>query len=257
MAKAFEIAAEIVAADEYGGSSGDMLTPRDFGELRVKQWGKFARKHGLVYRDHPAPADVAADQRLVAMFTELRNLGYPLTHVSGLMEGSWQGCAFTSFHTYDATEEGRLRPYRFACVRLSRPYPDLVHDKGLSGTSRDKEAWYPALETYQVLDGPTPAKKERKRGLLARTPVGRAVAAAADGLFGPVTPKLRTASAEYGAAFVARASQPYEPHAFRYDWAVRGPWLVFHHYDGERGLVDNGGRAAFLNAFPLVKRLVD
>lgn len=107
-----------------------------------------------------------------------------------------------------------------------------------------------------MLDGPTPAKK-RKRGLLARTPVGQAVAAVAGGLFGPITPKPHTASPEYGAAFIARASQPYDSHVFRYNWAVRGPWLVFYHYDGDQGLIDNGKRTAFLDALPLVRRLVD
>lgn len=93
-----------------------------------------------MYQNHPTPDDIAVDQRLTAMFTEFRNLCYPLTHVSGLIEGSWRGCAFTSFHTYDATEEGKLRPYRFVCARLSRTYPDLVHDKFLRGNSRSTDA---------------------------------------------------------------------------------------------------------------------
>ena len=250
-----DVAAGAVDGFDSGYLSTDSsLTERDFGRLRVKQWGKFARKHGLGYIENPTPADYAAHSSLFESLEELRSLGCRFEEASGLLQGSWQGCAIAGYHTNVPVERERVGPTRVIATRLPRSYPDLVWDRNLLGANPGAQAlaWYPNRSEYEVFTAP-PKPSVKKPGLLARTPVGKAIGEFFEG----APPRFSTTSPEFADRFVAACYRQFDERALKYTWFVRGNWLVFRHGEGDSGMIDHGKRAQFLDAVPLVKRLVD
>lgn len=252
LSKAFEIALDVISADGYGTADIE-IEERHFGDLRIKQWGKFARKQGLDYRDQLDPQAVGNDAALVAMFEELRTFGLPLNAVGGLMRGRWHDCDLVSFHTYSVGERGNIGGYRMACAPLARRSAAFVFDKGMQyEPSGGHDHWYAALSQYSGVAGPKPPSS-KKPGLLARTPVGKKLG----DIFAPLPPKIWTDAPDSAERFFASAYRQYDERAFKYDWAVTGSWLVVHHFDGQTGLMANGKASAFLDTVTLLKRLVE
>jgi hypothetical protein len=242
-----------------GYSTGDSpevkASPQTVAGIRIKEWGKFARKRGLAYREALPIAEVLADPRLSAFFEEMRQMHLPVHGAAGLLEAVWQGVPFVSFAAYSVDEAETVRPFRLVCAALSRTYPDLVHDRRLAYAPQERRHWYPGHESYQHVEGPKPPPKKpgREPGLLGRTAVGREFRRAVDAFTNPV-PRLHTASEDYAAQV---ASRPHERIAFERDWLVRGRWLVLFEEEHLRGYGARDKTGEFLDALPAIKRLVE
>lgn len=230
-------------------------SPQTVAGIRIKEWGKFARKQGLPYRQALPIDEILADSRLSAFFEEMRQAHLPVHGAAGLMEAVWQGVPFVSFAAYSVDETGTVRPYRLVCTPLSQVYPDLVHDRRLAYAPEERGHWYPDRESYEQVDGPKPPPKrpERAPGLLGRTAVGREFRRAVDAFTNPV-PKLHTASRGYAAQV---ASRPHAREAFERDWLVRGRWLAMFEEEHIRGYGARDKTGEFLDALPHIRFLVD
>lgn len=230
-------------------------SPQTVAGIRIREWGKFARKQGLPYRQAIPIAEILADPRLSAFFEEMRRSHLPVHGAAGLMEAAWRGVPFVSFAAYSVDETETVRPFRLVCAALSRAYPDLVHDRRLAYAPQERRHWYPGHESYELVEGPKPPPKRpsREPGLLGRTAVGREFRRAVDAFTNPV-PKVHTASKEYAAQV---ASRPHESAAFERDWLVRGRWVVLFEEEHIRGYGARDKTDEFLDALPAVKRLVD
>jgi hypothetical protein len=260
LARALLTAADLAilaTTDSYAASEDDgpKLTATQVADHGVAHWGKFARKRGLAYRKELPVAEILADPRLASFFEELRQLHFPILGPAGLLETTWQGVQFTSFTAYSVSGDS-IEPFRLICTPLTRTYPDLVRDQRMQVYPDHRRHMYPNYDHYELVDGPVPPprKPEREPGLLGRTPVGQEVRKAVKELFGPRPPKLHTNSREYAAAI---ASRPYEGDAFKFDWAVRGRWLVMYQEEHIRAFGAPDKTPEMLDAFVSVKRLVD
>lgn len=232
------------------------LTVADFAKLRVKQWGKFARKQGFAYREGAEDAPLPGEARVTAMLRELQDAGFPMLGVAGLLEGDRDGRPVLGFASFEDQGEGRLGAYRFLCAPLPRAYPELTFDRALNGSPSYLPVWHKRIGECQVFKAPRPPKAE-PGGLLARSTLGRAVSGRLDDLLGSSGPTLHTRDLALAERFIDRAYRAYDPRVFQFPWTVRGSWLVSYHHDGQSGLTDDGRRARFLDAVPAVARLLD
>lgn len=252
-----ELVLGLLGASQGGFLGTDSsLTVADFARLRVKQWGKFARKQGLAYREGPEDAPLPGEARIAAMLRELQGSGFPMLGVAGLLDGIRDGRPVLGFASFEDQGEGRLGAYRFLCTPLPRAFPELTFDRSLNGSPSYRPVWQARIGECQVFKAP-PAPKAEPAGLLARSPLGRAVSGKLDDLLGSSGPWLHTADIALAERFIDRAYRSYDPRVFQFPWTVRGSWLVSYHQDGQSGLIDDGKRARFLDALPAVARLLD
>ncbi|MDA1363031.1 hypothetical protein O1R50_25685 [Glycomyces luteolus] len=245
-----------VTGDYSSDDSPDVkASPQTVAGIRIKEWGKFARKQARPYRETLPIAEILADPRLSAFFEEMRQLHVPVHGAAGLLEAEWQGVPFISFAAYSVDETETVRPFRLVCAALSRDYPDLVHDRRLDYAPQERRHWYPGHESYERVEGPKPPPNQpgREPGLLGRTKVGREFRRAVEAFTNPV-PRLHAASKDYASQV---SSRPYEPAAFERDWLVRGRWLVLFEEEHIRGYGARDKTGEFLDTLPAIKRLVD
>lgn len=247
--RAADIAAFVLDAAFDGSGLDSQPTNRDFGELRARQWGKFAAKHGLAYSERPVRDEITADPETVAVFEDLREAGFPLNEVVGLLKGAWRGVDLLGFQTYEPIGEGRVQTYRIVCAPLGRDLPDLVHDRGFGGSGHARSAWFARRGGYEAVSVPPP--RAPGTGLLARSPVGKAL----DAVFGPVPPTVHTSSREFAERFFEAAYRDFDKRVFKRAWAVLGRRLVCVEAEGDTGMIAHGRRAEFLDDVVLVRRL--
>ncbi|WP_030144255.1 hypothetical protein [Glycomyces sp. NRRL B-16210] len=247
--RAGDIAVFILDAAFDGSGPDSQLTNRNFGELRARQWGRFAAKHGFAYSEHPVPDEIAGDPAMVAMFEDLREAGFPLNEVVGLLKGAWRGVDLLGFQTYEPVGDGKVQTYRIVYAPLGREFPDLVHDRGFGGSGHARRTWYARRGGYEEVSVAPP--RAPRTGLLARSPVGKAL----DVVFGPVPPKVHTASREFGERFFEAAYRDFDKRVFKRTWAVLGRRLVFIEAEGDTGMIAHRRRAEFLDAVVQVRRL--
>lgn len=252
-----ELVLGLLGASQGGFLGTDSaLTVADFAKLRVKQWGAFARKQGFAYREGPGDAPLPGEDRVAAMLRELQGSGFPMLGVAGLLEGVRGGRPVLGFASFEDQGEGRLGAYRFLCTPLPRAYPELTFDRSLNGDRSYRPVWHAGIGECQVFKAPR-APGAEPGGLLKRTPLGRAVSGKLDDLLGSSGPWLHTRDLALAERFIERAYRSYDPRVFQFPWTVRGSWLVSYHPDGRSGLLDDGRRARFLDAVPVVAGLLE
>lgn len=230
--------------------------PREVGREWAEHWRAFAAERGFAYRGGVSAPGFAPDERDAAFLAEMRALRLPLNEVMGLCRGEWQDVPFTSFDAINFGAKGTHWPYRFVCTPLGDAGVEVVHDRALTKRRPYHAEWYPGLRGYRLFTGPwnEPGSVLKVPGVLKRTAFGRGLSKAVEQAADRLTmPKLHTTSLEQVTAI---AAQPFDQQPFRYDWAVRGGWLVVFHAVPERTGDDPSGRiVSLLDGLVAVQRL--
>lgn len=254
----FDLALDAISAIvDDGGPGATYFSKAEFG-VRTAEWQKFAREHGADFQATFGKPELADDVQLRSVLDAIAALGFPIDRVRGWMACDWNGHPVFGYHTHVA-DRGVYQQYRFACTPLPAVYPQLVRDTILHlGGDRAAHHWYREPQRYTAIAEPEVRSAPKKAGLLGRSKLAKSMI----GKLEPLIPKGRprplalTDDPQFGQAFLATAQRENRGNITRFDWALRGDWIVVYTQDGDTSMGDHSVKTRFLDQTARLSYLV-